>query len=495
MSEPIATGAAGDHVPTGAATLRAMLLEQPDRPALLDEAGRVRSRGELVARVDRLAGTLAEEGLAGEPVGVWYANSIAAFEAYLAVEWVGATRLVMDPATAPAEAEAMLDAAQARFALADRAHAALLRRPAIVHDDDSAPDGRPREPDSAVPPERPLHLYPRGVRTGELHAVPISYGNWAQTIALNCRLYRSGAYGAGWREHDETLLTLQQLPHGTALIGSFPFLWMGRPQVLVERFDPARVPELIERFAVTATGMTSGMLAALTRSLEDTGAPAAGRLRRLVYGGAPLSLEQMRRAHAALGPVLVQVYGRLEGGWPLAILGQRDHAAILDGEPGLAGSCGRPVGAPVELRLRPVAGGQEGVGELCTRSAMVVREYADPDGWCALGDLASLDADGCLHLRGRLDDMINTGYHVYPQQIEEALTAIPGVAAARVRGEPDERRGEAIVAYVVPAAARAGERLGGEALRARLRETLAPYKIPHRIELVATLPDRAPASG
>jgi acyl-CoA synthetase (AMP-forming)/AMP-acid ligase II len=479
-------------VPAGAAALRALLLEESDRPALLDEAGRVRSRGELVARVDRLAGTLAAEGLAGEPVGVWYSNRIAAFEAYLAVEWVGATRLVMDPATAPAEARAMLEAAQARFAIADRAHAALLRCPTIVHDDDSEPDGRPREPDLAVPADRPLHLYPRGVQAGELHAVPISYGNWTQTIALNCRLYRSGAYGAGWREHDETLLTLQQLLHGTALVGSFPFLWMGRPQVLVERFDPARVPELIERFAVTATGMTSGMLAALTRALEDAGAPRAGGLRRLVYGGAPLSLEQMRRAHATLGPVLVQIYGRLEGGWPLAILDQGDHAAILAGERRRAGSCGRPVGAPVELRLRPVAGEQAGVGELCTRSAMVVQEYADPDGWCALGDLASFDADGYLHLCGRLDDMINTGYHVYPQQIEEALRAIPRVAAARVRGEPDERRGEAIVAYVVGARASAAAEAGAldsEELRARLRETLAPYKIPHRIELVSRLPD------
>ena len=67
--------------------------------------------------------------------------------------------------------------------------------------------------------------------------------------------------------------------------------------------------------------------------------------------------------------------------------------AVLAGDEALARSCGRCVNEGVELRVRPVAGQPEGVGELCTRSAMVVEEYTDPDGWCALGDLATIDAD------------------------------------------------------------------------------------------------------
>ena len=120
---------------------------------------------------------------------------------------------------------------------------------------------------------------------------------------------------------------------------------------------------------------------------------------------------------------------------------------------------------------------------------MVVADYADPDGWCALGDLAVRDADGYVHLRGRLDGMINTGSdHVYPGEVEEALTAVEGVREARVAGEPDPTWGQAVTAYVVPEDPAAGDQLAeriGQALEARL----ARYKLPKRLHLVGSLDD------
>ena len=478
---------AGETQP-GAAQLRNMLVEHREQPMLLDEAGRIRTAHELVDRVDRLAGALDAAGLAGERVGVWYTNSIAAFEAYLAIEWMGATRIVLDPSTAPNEANRILAAGNAVATLVDAAHSSFVEHGAIVHDDDTPGGGAPRSPVLDVPADRPLHLYPRGVQGDVLHSVPISYGNWAATIELNCNLYRSGAYGPGWEE-SETLLTLQQLLHGTALMGSFPFLWMGLAQVVVSEFDAANVANLIDRFSVTATGMTSGMLSRVAEKTAEGRRPKT--LRRVLYGGAPLSREAMQRAVDALGPVLVQVYGRLEGGWPLSILSHDDHAAILAGNDDLASSCGQPVPAPVEIAVRPVPGRTDGLGELCTRSAMVVEEYADPDGWCALGDLARLDHTNHLHLAGRLDDMINTGYHVYPGPIEEALRSIPGVLEAMVTGEPDERAGEVIAAYVVQAPGDTS--LDPDAIRNALRAILAPYKVPRRISVVEELPVAAPS--
>lgn len=254
----------------------------------------------------------------------------------------------------------------------------------------------------------------------------------------------------------------------------------------MSEFDAANVAGLIESFGVTATGMTSGMLSRVAEKTAEGRRPRT--LRRLLYGGAPLSRAAMRRAVDALGPVLVQVYGRLEGGWPLSILSQSDHAEILAGNDDLATSCGRPLRAPVEVRVRPVPGRTDGLGELCTRSPMVVEEYADPTGWCALGDLARIDEAGHLHLAGRLDDMINTGYHVYPGPIEDALRAIPGVLQAKVTGEPDPRAGELIAAYVV--AAPDAMHLGEDSIREVLRSVLAPYKVPRRISLVDQIPTR-----
>jgi acyl-CoA synthetase (AMP-forming)/AMP-acid ligase II len=455
---------------TGA--LRERLLAAASRPVLIDPEGRTRSGFELVERVERLAGALHETGLSGECVGVWYQNSFAAFEAYLAVEWIGATRLVLDPQAAPTEAQRMLRAADAKAVLCDGERAVHCEGVVLCHDDSSPLEGRPRLPVSDVPEYRPLHLYPRGLLDGELLAVAISYGNWAATIELNCNLYRSGRYG-DWDESREVILTLQQLLHGTGLMGSFPFLHMGLPQVFVRAFDPKQLVELIDRHGVTSTGMTSGMLAVTLDALTA----ALPSLKRILYGGARLQIAQLERALELLGPVLVQVYGRLEGGWPLTILDQNDHATISTGAEQHSTSCGRIAADEIELEVSPS-------GVLRTRSAMAAADYCDPDGWCSLGDLARIDTDGYVYLGGRTDSMVNTGYHIYPQEVQDALTCLPEVRAAHVFGQPDERRGETLAAYVVPAP---GADLDGETLRTQLRELLAAYKVPRTIWIVDTV--------
>jgi acyl-CoA synthetase (AMP-forming)/AMP-acid ligase II len=257
-------------------------------------------------------------------------------------------------------------------------------------------------------------------------------------------------------------------------MGSFPFLHMGLPQVLVRAYEPALAVELIARHRVTSTGMTSGMLAVLLDALPGDGLPS---LRRVLYGGAPFSPAQLRRAFERLGPSLVQVYGNLAGGWPLTILDPDDHAAVAAGDLRLAGSCGRVADGAVELRVGPDGG-------LCTRSAMTVADYTDSDGWCRLGDRAHIEDDGYVFLAGRLDSMVNTGYHVYPEEVQGALEALAGIAAARVVGEPDERRGEVLAAYVVP---RPDADLEAEAIRQALRERLAAYKVPRVIWIVDEL--------
>jgi fatty-acyl-CoA synthase len=137
--------------------------------------------------------------------------------------------------------------------------------------------------------------------------------------------------------------------------------------------------------------------------------------------------------------------------------------------------------------VRSVPGQPPGRGELSVRGDTVVAEYADPDGWCALGDVAWLDEAGYLYLGGRLDGMINTGsYHVYPREVEEAIAAVPGVRGTLVRGEPDPTWGEAVTAYVVPDDPTAGEQLT-ERIRHALEARLARYKLPKRLHLVGSL--------
>jgi fatty-acyl-CoA synthase len=214
-------------------------------------------------------------------------------------------------------------------------------------------------------------------------------------------------------------------------------------------------------------------------------AAAAGALR-----GAPADPAALRRAIEVVGPVFVQLYGRFEGGWPLSILSSADHLAQVCGEPLLGRSCGRPI-AQTEIRIRPVPGRPPDSGELCVRNGMVVHEAADPDGWCALGDVVRRDEEGYLYLGGRLDGMINTGsYHVYPREVEDAIAAVAGVGEVLVRGEPDPVWGQAVTAYVVLAPGAPANLV--DALRPTIGRRLASYKIPKRFHVVTSLGELPP---
>lgn len=471
-------------IPAGRA-LRQALAAAGNRPLLTDADGRTRTADDLAGRTGQLASALARRGLAGRRVGLWYRNSLAAFEAFLAIEWLGATRLPVDPGSPSAEAQAIFDASQVDAVLADGTLAARLGGDVLVHDDDAPLAGPGDAGEQAVLPDTPLIIYPRQVAGGQLLAVTTSYANWDAILRINCELYRQGRYGPGFGP-GERLLTVQQLMHGTGMVASFPFLLMGLPQVVLPEFDAGAVLNAVRRHQVTAVFTVPGMLTRLADRLA--GPPAEPLpLRHTLYGGAPVAADEIRRLRTVLGPSLVQLYGRFEAGWPLAVLGPDEHAAILDGDDELASSCGRPI-PQAEIRVAPTPGQPPGRGELQTRSPMVSPGYADPQGWCGLGDLAYQDPRGYLHLAGRLDGMINTGsYHVYPAQIEEAIAAVPGVAGVRVTGEPDPAWGQAVTAYVVPADPADWDGLTAR-LRAQLAASLAKYKIPKAIHQVSSLP-------
>ena len=461
---------------------RAALERAGARPILIAPGGLGRTGEQLLGGSQDLAGALQERGLSGRRVGLWLENSPAAVEAFLAVEWAGATRVPVDASAPAAEAQAVFGAAGVDLVLADGERAAQLPGDVWIHDEERPAGAGSFEPVD-VEPERALHLYPRMAAGGRLFGVPISYGNWRANLRVNGELYHSGHYGPPLAP-DDVFLTAQQLMHGTGLLGSFGLLELGVPQVVLPRFSTKAALEACLAHRVTSTFLVPGMVTRLAAAAAEAGDRPP--LKRLLYGGAPIGLEELRGAAAALGPVLVQLYGRFEGGWPLAVLGIDEHQAIAAGDDALARSCGRPIGQ-TELRLRPVAEAAVG-GELAVRSEMVVREYADPDGWCGLGDLATLDEHGYLYLRGRLDGMINTGsYHVYPAEVEEAIKAVVGVREAMVRGEPDPVWGQAVTAYAVadgPA----------DEVRARIAATLpgrlARYKLPKELHLVDRLPER-----
>ncbi len=183
-------------------------------------------------------------------------------------------------------------------------------------------------------------------------------------------------------------------------------------------------------------------------------------------------------------------YGQSETG-PLTILKPWDADAHR-------GSIGKAA-AGVDLRIadedgNPVPPGT--VGELICRGLFMMEGYFENpeetatyfrkgDGWGWSGDLAVIDADGFVTLVGRSKEMIvSGGINIYPREVEIVMETHAAVEECTVFGVPDERWGEALIAYVV----RSDTAVEADELLAFCTEQLARYKRPREIVFVTNIP-------
>ena len=112
---------------------------------------------------------------------------------------------------------------------------------------------------------------------------------------------------------------------------------------------------------------------------------------------------------------------------------------------------------------------------------------APEDNWFRTGDLGRLDDSGRLTVRGRADDVINTGGHkVVPGEVAAALESCPGVRDVAVVGQPDPEWGERVVAVVAPSDP--ADPPGLELLRLHVRGRLPRYAAPSRVVMVDAVP-------
>lgn len=184
------------------------------------------------------------------------------------------------------------------------------------------------------------------------------------------------------------------------------------------------------------------------------------------------------------GVRMLNMFGQTEGS-PISVLTPEDHREAIAGRTDLLRSVGRP--APgVELRVRDT--GPDGIGEIHARADHLFR--IDAEGWLHSGDLGRVAEDGYLYLYGRGTDMIiRGGENVHPLEVETVLAAHPGVTDVAVTGAPDERLGQTVVAFVVPADPEAPPEPAS--LRAHSRARLSGFKVPVRWWFVDDLPRNA----
>jgi long-chain acyl-CoA synthetase len=256
-------------------------------------------------------------------------------------------------------------------------------------------------------------------------------------------------------------------------------------------FEP---DEIVRLFGVWRRASMFAAPTMIKRLVAHGGELDTGNIRTIVWGGAPMYVEDARAALDRFGPRLAQIYGLGESPMTITTL-SRQEIADREHPDWLArlGSAGRPF-AGVEVRVadeadRPLASGES--GEVLCRSDVVMRGYWQNEGasaaalrggWLHTGDVGAFDAHGYLTLLDRANDLIiSGGANIYPREVEEVLLRHGEVREVSVIGRPDREWGEVVVAYVVGAAPR-------EALDALCLGHIARFKRPKDYVFVDALP-------
>jgi len=291
--------------------------------------------------------------------------------------------------------------------------------------------------------------------------------------------------------HDDTYLNVFPLFHtGGLFVYTLPNIILGGVTILIRDFQPAQILDLIQQEQVTLFAGVPTMYQMLAQAKNWIGSDLSS-LRFCTSGGAPLPASLVQKYAQEKGVQFKQGFGMTEFGPGVFALAAEDAISK-------AGSIGRP-NFYVDARIvddqnRPLGPGE--VGELALKGSSRSSGYynnpaateaaIDAEGWFHTGDLAKYDEAWYFTIVDRKKDMfISGGENVYPAEIEKALYGHAAVHMCAVVGIPDEKWGEAGVACVV---LKPGETTTGAELRQYLKDNLAAYKVPRRVELLPELP-------
>jgi long-chain acyl-CoA synthetase len=349
------------------------------------------------------------------------------------------------------------------------------------------PQSTPLSEDEVVEPEDLAWLFYTSGTTGRPKGAMLTHRNLL-AATMNCL-----ADVCDFRPTD-TVLHVAPLSHGSGLY-LFPALARGTENIIASSARAEDVLSAIEQSKVTVLAFvaptTIVMMVGCAEAFDTTS------LKTVIYGGAPIHVEQLRAARDRFGSVLVQIYGQGESPMTISSLSREEH---LSDDDGVLASVGR-VRTDVEVRILdsneldvPVGD----AGEIAVRGDVVMRGYwrnaqATAEvlrgGWLHTGDIGRFVDGSRLQLLDRRHDMIITGgFNVYPREVEDALMLHHGVREAAVFGVADAKWGEAIFAAVVPESTWASDETE---LIEHCRAHIASFKKPSRIHFIDALPRSA----
>src|SRR5882757_3327759 len=256
-------------------------------------------------------------------------------------------------------------------------------------------------------------------------------------------------------------------------------------------FEPLEIFNLFDQWRNMSMFAAPTMVKRMIESPIDNN---SANIRTIVWGGAPMYVEDALKALDRFGPRLAQIYGQGEAPMTITVLtrqdiANRDYPRWRE----RLGSAGRPyMGVDVKVAdANDEALPAGATGEILCRGDVVMAGYWRNEeanaaslrgGWLHTGDVGAFDAEGYLHLKDRSKDLIiSGGSNIYPREVEEVLLTHASVREVSVIGRPDREWGEVVVAYVVGSASAAE-------LDALCLARIARFKRPKDYVFVDALP-------
>ena len=334
--------------------------------------------------------------------------------------------------------------------------------------------------------------------TGRPKGVMLSH----RTLYLHCLSTLLGTYRAGHREAADQAIELHTIPlfHANGWGRAHTVTFTGGRHVMIQRFDPATVCDLIQREKVTTFAAVPTMATALIH-FADLGQYDLSSLREVMLGGAASSPTLVRDLEKKLGCPAFAGYGLTETS-PVATtahiketLGEISEEERIRRK-AMTGYCfsGTEVRV-VDAGGKDVPKDSSTIGEILFRSDIVMDGYwNDPEAtaqaiqhnWLRTGDVAVWDEYNYVLIVDRQKDVIITGgENISSLEIEKVIISHPAVYEAAVVAVPDEKWGETPKAFVV---LKPGASATEREIQDLVREHLASFKVPKSVEFRSELP-------
>ena len=348
----------------------------------------------------------------------------------------------------------------------------------------------PDEPTDDVEPDDPCVLFYTSGTTGHPKGAIHTHKSLVAEIKVRHDDFSSS---------DVALCVMPFFHVGGSAANLFPAFAAGATIVIHSEFDETGVLAAIEKEKVTYVGLVPAMIIRLLEH-PDLSRYDLSSLRTIMYVGAPMPLEALKRGIGHFGAIFTQLFGQTET-LNVAVLGKEEHR--VEGSPKeikRLESAGRPLGEG-EIRIVDEEGHEVPLGEageILVRSDRMMTGYwrmpqetakTIKDGWLHTGDVGRMDEEGYIYLVDRKKDMIiSGGENIYSREVEEVLYMHPAVLEAAVVGVPDEKWGESVKAVVV---LKQGATASEQEMIDFCKEHLASYKKPRSVEYRDSLPKTA----